>query len=394
MMRVAVLGGGPAGAYAAERLASAGLPTFLFDEKLAWEKPCGGGLTFKAYHRYPFLISNSRPKKLVTRLRLAAPGVGACSMNLKRPLIVYSRRELNAMLLERAAQAGASLERERVTGLRRTEGGWAVETSRGTVHAHYCIIATGARNPLRPYGTRWSAADTMHALGYYLPGEQDHIDVQFLDHFEGYIWVFPRCGHLSVGICGKGEAARRLKLRLHRFLEERGLSWEGAPFYAHVLPSLAPGSWRRNRIAGEGWMAAGDAAGLVDPITGEGLYYAVRSAELAARALVEEGRQGEAAGLAYQRWVLEDFGRDLEFAARLSKRLFLGRLLFGSVPARVVGFSRQSPRFLDLVQDLLAGTQSYLGLKNRLVHSLNGTLHEIVMSFFFRRMLPSQASSR
>jgi flavin-dependent dehydrogenase len=73
MKRVAVLGGGPAGAFAAERLASAGLSTVVFDEKLAWEKPCGGGLTFKAYHQYPFLIDNATPKKIITDTCLAAP---------------------------------------------------------------------------------------------------------------------------------------------------------------------------------------------------------------------------------------------------------------------------------------------------------------------------------
>ncbi len=59
MKRVAVLGGGPAGAFAAERLARAGLDTVVIDEKLAWEKPCGGGLSYKAYTRYPFLLENT-----------------------------------------------------------------------------------------------------------------------------------------------------------------------------------------------------------------------------------------------------------------------------------------------------------------------------------------------
>ncbi len=67
MKTVAVLGGGPAGSFAAERLASAGLRTIIFDEKLAWEKPCGGGLTYKAYQQYPFLIDNDTPKKLISR---------------------------------------------------------------------------------------------------------------------------------------------------------------------------------------------------------------------------------------------------------------------------------------------------------------------------------------
>ena len=66
MKTVAVLGGGPAGSTAAERLARAGLRTIVLDEKLAWEKPCGGGITYKAYSQYPYLLENDTPKKIVT----------------------------------------------------------------------------------------------------------------------------------------------------------------------------------------------------------------------------------------------------------------------------------------------------------------------------------------
>ena len=89
MKTVAVLGGGPAGAFAAEQLANNGLRALVIDEKLAWEKPCGGGLTYKAYSQYPFLIENSTPKKLVRESVLAAPGVGAVSMELSSPLVIY-----------------------------------------------------------------------------------------------------------------------------------------------------------------------------------------------------------------------------------------------------------------------------------------------------------------
>src|SRR5229473_4131572 len=111
MKRIAVLGGGPAGAFAAERLARAGLDTIVFDEKLAWEKPCGGGLTYKAYREYPFLIDNDTPKKIVTDTYLAAPRTGAARMGLSRPLLIYSRFDLNNMLLQRAERAGAQLEK-------------------------------------------------------------------------------------------------------------------------------------------------------------------------------------------------------------------------------------------------------------------------------------------
>ncbi|MEO7145428.1 MAG: NAD(P)/FAD-dependent oxidoreductase [Bryobacteraceae bacterium] len=389
MRSVAILGGGPAGAFAAERLARAGLKTLVFDEKLAWEKPCGGGLTYKAYHQYPFLIDNDKPKKLVTETFLAAPRAGEVKMALTQPLVIYSRMDLNRMLLERAEQAGAELEQIRVTGLERRSSGWAVKTRRGVAEADFCIVATGARNPLRDVGTQWTAADTMYALGYYVPSEQNHIDIQFLPQLEGYIWVFPRCGHLSVGICGKGEPAQSLRARLEAYMTERSIAWKGSAFYSHVLPSLETRAWRNNRIAGDGWLAVGDAGGLVDPVTGEGLYYAMRSGDLASEVLLSHPMMETSN--AYRALLAHDFAADLEFSATLAKRVFLGQFLFSNVPARMIQFLRRSPRFRDLMQDMFAGTQPYLGLKGRLLKNLNGTLLEIVMNFFLHKLIPQES---
>src|SRR6266536_152786 len=157
MKRVAILGGGPAGSFAAERLARAGLKTIIFDEKLAWEKPCGGGLTYKAYHTYPFLIENGTPKKLVTHTNLAAPNAGSVSMPLSQPLLVYARYDLNNMLLSRAENAGAQIEKTRVLEVKRQARGWALKTRNGTAEADFCIVATGARNSLRNVGTEYTA---------------------------------------------------------------------------------------------------------------------------------------------------------------------------------------------------------------------------------------------
>jgi geranylgeranyl reductase family protein len=380
--RVAVLGGGPAGAFTAAQLSAAGLSTVVLDEKLAWEKPCGGGLTYKAYHQYPFLMRNDTPKKLITQTVLAAPGAGDVTLKLNEPLLIFSRYDLNRMLLERAERAGAQIEKTRVLGIERQSSGWRLKTKSGSLDADFCVVATGARNPLRDVGTELTAVDTMSALGYYVPGEQDRIDIQFLPKLHGYIWVFPRCGHLSVGICGKGESAQALRARLERYMAEKAISSKGASFYSHVLPSLETRGWKKNRVAGDGWMAVGDAAGLVDPITGEGLYYAMRSGDLAAQALLSEKLQ------AYHRLLRKDFSHDLEFSSRLARTVFLGRFLLGAVPDRMVQFTRRSPRFAALMQDLFAGTQSYLGLKDRLLRNLNGSLFEVAMSFGFSRLLP------
>ena len=388
MKTVAVLGGGPAGAFAAAGLAKAGLKVVLFDEKLAWEKPCGGGLTYKAYHQYPFLIENDWPKKLVRQTVLGAPRAGEATMDLAHPLVIYSRKELNGMLLERAEQAGAAIEKTRVLQIERREKGWRLRTRDGVAEADFCIVAMGARNPLREVGTEWSAADTMSALGYYVPAARERIDIQFLPKLEGYIWVFPRCGHLSVGICGKGEPAQALRARLEAYMEERSIARRDAVFFSHMLPSLELSGWRNNRVAGEGWLAVGDSAGLVDPITGEGIYYAMRSGDLASQVVVNDAHGLVEKAAAYRALLAREFSQDLEFAAALAKRVFLGRFLHRTVPQRMVEFMRRSQRFRDLMQDLFAGTQPYLTLRSRLLRNLGGTLQEAILSFFLDRVIP------
>jgi geranylgeranyl reductase family protein len=388
---VAVLGGGPAGAFAAERLAQAGLNTRLFDEKLAWEKPCGGGITYKAYHQYPFLMENGTPKRLVRQTVLSAPNAGEARMDLSHPLVIYSRNDLNRMLLERAAAAGAALEKTRVMGIEASENGWRIRTQHGVADADFCVLATGARNPLRAVGTEFTASDTMSALGYYVPGTQEHIDIEFLPRLEGYIWVFPRCGHLSVGICGKGEPAQSLRKRLDAFMDQRSMERREAVFYSHMLPSLEGAAWRKNRVAGRRWLAVGDAAGLVDPITGEGLFYAMRSGELASHVILGAGCPVLDKAAEYRAALARDFTEDLTFAAMLAKRIFQGRFLFGGVPRRMVQFARRSARFRDVMQDLIAGTQPYLSLRARLLANLNGTLQEVMMSFFLERVIPGNS---
>jgi len=381
---VAVLGGGPAGAFASEQLARGGVKTRLFDEKLAWEKPCGGGLSYKAYRDYPFLANGETAKRLIPETTLSTRAAGEVRMKLRHPLIIYSRVELNGMLLARAEQAGVAIEKTRVMGLEPTPTGWRVRTRAGAVEVDYCIVATGARNPLRDFGTRYTAEDTMSTLGYYVPGSQGHIDIQFLTNLEGYIWVFPRCDHLSVGICGKGARAKVLRDRLELFLRERGIPFAGERFYSHVLPSLTQSSWAANRVAGDRWMAVGDAAGLVDPVTGEGLYYAIRSGDLASRALLNETVALEEKSTSYRSALASEFTDDLNCAARMAQRLYLGNFALGSMPDRLIQMSRRSALLRDVVQDLFAGIQPYATLKSRLKSRFTGTMSEVLASLVQR----------
>ena len=110
-------------------------------------------------------------------------------------------------------------------------------------------------------------------------------------------------------------------------------------------------------MAGDGWLAVGDAAGLVDPVTGEGLYYAIRSGDLASQVSsmnsVSRARQARTPTASM---LQRDFMEDLAFAAGLAKRFFFQTLpVLHAFPARMIEFMRRSPRFREIVQDLFAG---------------------------------------
>jgi len=195
-----------------------------------------------------------------------------------------------------------------------------------------------------------------------------------------------------VVICGKGVPAQTFRAHPAEFMQERDISWKDAEFYAHLLPSLEISAWRNNRVAGQGWLAVGDAGGLVDPVTGEGLYYALRSAELASQVVLSDAQAPAEKPRAYRALLMRDFIMDLAFGAGLAKRLFLGKLLFKSVPERMIQLLRRSERFSALMQDLFAGTQNYLTLKSRLLRNLHGTLLETVINFLLSRtVVPNES---
>ncbi|HYM13005.1 MAG TPA: FAD-dependent oxidoreductase [Bryobacterales bacterium] len=389
MPSIAILGGGPAGAFAGEKLAAAGFPVTVIDEKLAWEKPCGGGLTAKALERYPFLADSAVPKRLVDRAVLVASNGARATLRLRSPIAIYARQVLNGLLLDRARRAGAAIIQDRVIRAERRGEMWRLTGKRGEYEADFCVAATGARNPLRQMGTALGRRDAYVALGYYVPGSLDHLEVQFLHRFEGYLWIFPRPDHLSVGICGKlaSDATPRLRRLVEDYMSQHDLPIAGSRFYCHLLPSLAPSSFASNRVAGPGWAAAGDAAGLVDPLTGEGLYYALRSADLLAACLCENAIAD------YPRRLRADLMDDLQFGSRLTGRFYRGRFLLGSATKRMVQLTRRSPTFASLMQDLFAGSQTYLGLKSRLWRQLGITLWEIAASFSRTRSADSPANS-
>jgi len=378
---VAIIGGGPAGARAAETLArgwGSACSVRVFEERVGWEKPCGGGLSHKALARYPFLAAATEGSRLVHDAEFVAPSGEAMHFHLRSPLAIYARSTLNQLLLRRAAAAGAEVVSDHILEMRRCPTGWEFAGRTCNYHADYVILAGGARSRLRKLvAPDFAARDFMLTFGYRIPASSGLLRVQFYDEFEGYAWAFPRPDHLSVGICAKTGEERMpaLRARLDAFLRKFGYDPALGRVYSHLLPALSVESWAALRLQGPGWALVGDAAGLVDPVTGEGIYYALRSGELAAEALLE--------GLPeiYPERVWNDFGRALALGARLAGTFYYGEFLGRSVTTRMVEFGARSARFLEVVQDLVEGSQSYLGLTFRLYLGLARALLETGPTF-------------
>ena len=297
------------------------------------------------------------------------------------------------MMLERAERAGAQIEKARVLEISRARGiGWRLRTSGGVLDADFCIVATGARNPLRDVGTELTAAGH-HVRAGLLRARRPGADRYPVPAAPGRLHLgFPALrpplgGHLRQGRAGR--VAAQAPGALHG--AARPVLQRARPFTAICCRRSKRAAWKKNRVAGEGWMAVGDAAGLVDPITGEGLYYALRSADLAARrcwpnwAAWPRGCTPTAACCATISPPTWNSARAWPSASSWAD------FLFGSVPARMVQFTRRSPRFSGVMQDLFAGKQPYLGLKHRLLRNLNGSLYEIAMSLGFSRLVPGKA---
>src|SRR4029077_903768 len=126
----------------------------------------------------------------------------------------------------------------------------------------FLVLAAGARNQLLPETRALQRDELEMTQGYFVPQTADAITIKFLPHFEGYIWSFPRCDHLSVGICGSMASHTSAELRRHlqTFVEKQGISTEGAKFYSHVLPSPQERTLSQRNVVGKNWALIGDAA--------------------------------------------------------------------------------------------------------------------------------------
>src|SRR5215813_6411665 len=215
---VLIVGAGPAGSFAAEQLARAGVRVALFDGRPPGEpKACGGGVTSKALKAWPHLLE--AVGRTISELDLYSPSGKHLHLQLAQPFAVYSRIAFDTFLRERARAAGAKVFAEKVSarGFKKVDDGWIVRTqSERELRTKYLVGADGANSAIaRKLAGPLPPAEMEVAFGYRAPlpdsGEAATV-VAFLPKWVGYAWAFPRIDHVSFGIATTQDAFDHEKL--------------------------------------------------------------------------------------------------------------------------------------------------------------------------------------
>ena len=386
---IAIVGGGPGGTACARQLAAAGADVAVIDGTHPREKPCGGGLTARALAliedpaagRVGPAEAGSTHRSAVT-IRTGSFGYGgrAAPIDLAghergSRLKVFSRRDFDGGLLERAIAAGATLVAERVTDVTRTGTGWTLSTREGAISARWLVGADGANSLVRRrVREAFPRSDLSIACGYFVHGVSSaHIDIEFVARPAGYVWAFPRPDHLAVGIGAQADESTTPVLmqivdewlRAH-LPDARGRRER----YSWPIPSLTAASLERENAGGDGWMLVGDAAGLVDPITREGIFFALQSGGFAAESLIAQADPARG----YRQRLRDEIYPELLRAARLKARFYRPAFI-----GLLVHALQRSERIREVMGDLVAGEQPYESLRARLLKTCEfGLLWDLV----------------
>jgi flavin-dependent dehydrogenase len=284
-------------------------------------------------------------------------------------LVVTSRESFDSALLTAAIDRGATFIPARVSGIEKSARGFTtVLTSGETVHSRQIIGADGANSfTRRSLGKPFGRHQLSIATGFFARGvTSDEIVIELRNRPAGYLWSFPRTDHLAIGICAQadgGVTAGMLKSMAAGWITHAALA-AGASLepYAWPIPSLTSKDFDSLEPAGDGWFLVGDAAGLVDPITREGIYFALQSAQFAAEAVLGDAAR---ARRTYVERIRSEIGTELSRAARLKAAFFSSRF----TPLFMAALARSEAIRL-VMADLVTGTQSYGTLTWRLAATL------------------------
>jgi geranylgeranyl reductase family protein len=361
---VIVVGAGPAGATLAYELAKRGIGVLLLEkEKLPRYKCCAGGVTSKTARLLDFDISEAVENvihEVSFTFNLGSPYLGQHS----QPLMYTVMRDIfDDLLVKKAQQLGAALiDGQKVTQIEVNGDRVQISTADNIFRSRLVVGADGAYSVVaRELGMgRSMEYATGIASEIIVPEEElakwkSHVQVDLGCSPGGYGWVFPKRKHLSIGVGCPVSKARQLNHHHQKFLNSLSIGNYGVGrSSSHLIPTCTKGKlvWRDKALL------VGDAAGLADPLTGEGIYNAILSAQLAAPVIANS--------LAHNRVKLEDYQEVLD--GKILSELRMARVLsklFVRFPHLAFGMFRRSDAVWTAVHGLMLGELKYADIKRR-----------------------------
>jgi geranylgeranyl reductase family protein len=379
---VIVVGAGPGGSTASRFCAQAGLRTLLIEkEQLPRYKPCGGCLSTKTVRLVGFDLSPVL-ENTIYRVEFTYCLKDPFSIESREPIaFLVMRDRFDHFLVKKALEKGAEiLEGERVERVEERENGIEVKLANGkTFRCAYLIGADGAGSVVGKSLSLLPQEGDRKGIGLeievpfesainYPKEDFHHVHLDFGRIPSGYGWIFPKRENLSVGIGGM--FIDRGETNLHQCLVSflNGLSYikkgEARKVTGHPLPSFYDEGQRvsKGRI-----LLVGDAGYLIDPLTGEGIYYAIRSGILAADAILQSKEKGILPSDLYQPAVRLSIFENLKWALLFAR--FVNR--FNNLSYQTL---RRYPELGSLYLQVLDGSGTYQGFVERVKQRMKNLL--------------------
>ncbi|HPC90075.1 MAG TPA: geranylgeranyl reductase family protein [Methanothrix sp.] len=375
MYDLIVVGGGPAGSAASLSAAKQGLDTLILEkESFPRYKPCGGALSQRAIRALDCPPPAELCERSITGARIHYKGWMAERRRPCHITTLVTRSRFDEFLLQKAVEAGAILKTERALDFRDKGESVSVKARSDVYRSRFLVIASGCQDAL---ARRIQGPDRRESTGVCLVADVAEDDARIEERLDGlldihfgvaeggYGWIFPHRGYYSVGIGGPLTRLHHPRRIMQQFLKDSGFPG-GLRLSGHLIPQGG-----NDRITAAGRvLLAGDAAGFVDPFSGEGIYYALSSGKIAGR-LIGNAPDGTLAE-EYRRECNRQFGDDLRCALLFSRMMHSHPDIF----LRILACREEVlDRYIDIATDRLSYRGFLRWLVPRLPASLLRSLH-------------------
>jgi geranylgeranyl reductase family protein len=357
---VVIVGSGPAGALAAIDLARHGIRVCLIERAAHPRyKACGGGVLARAVPLLPVDMGAAVAHEChAVELHFPDGHFGFRTERGSPVIFMTMRSAFDSILVAEAVKHGVVLRADcPVTGVSIDADRIIVQTVRDEISARFVIAADGADSVVARAGGWPAHHGVIPALECEVPAAPATLArfrglARFdMDHpRHGYSWVFPKKEHLSVGVLSTRRGNTGLKKTFHAYLRQLDIEPAG-PLELHG--ALIPVRPRHGVLARDRVLLVGDAAGLADPITAEGITHALLSGKLAARALIEGELSAASVANRYCRLLEEGILGELKAAGRLAQ------YFYGHPSLRTLLFRNHGQQFCEKVTDIMMGKRQY-----------------------------------